>query len=171
MAYKPDEKYISYKHSHYRGKILICLLFIMSIFLCLDDVLSCTSFYLEHDKRPVHGANLDWYDGQGIIVANKRGFLKVAISDPEKSLNPARWTNRYGSVTFNLYGYDWTWGGMNEAGLSCSSMLLSETKYSKADSRPSIFAGQWLQYQLDNSASISDVLASITKVRIRQTNQ
>ena len=151
-------------------KKTICLLFITTTLLYSAFVSACTSFYIEHDTNPVHGANLDWHNGDGMIVINKRGFLKTAVSDPEKHLNPVSWTSSYGSVTFNMYGCDWPWGGMNEAGLSCSSLLLNETKYPIPDSRSSIFMGQWLQYQLDNSSSIQDVIASNTQLRIRETD-
>ncbi len=149
----------------------VCFILVIIIFLYPVYAIACTSFYLEHDTNPVHGANYDWPNGQGVIVVNKRGFLKTAISNPEKQLNPARWTSKYGSITFNLFGCDWAWGGMNEAGLSCSTMLLSETKYPEPDSRPSIFLGQWLQYQLDTCESIKDVLTNNAKIRIRQTDQ
>ena len=146
--------------------IILHVLYFLNPTLCL----SCTSFYLDHRTHPVHGANLDWHDGDGFIVVNKRGVHKQAVSDPRKDLNPAAWTSKYGSVTFNLYGCDLPWGGMNEAGLACSTMLLDETKYSEPDSRPSVFMLQYLQYQLDNNTEVDDVLASDRQLRIRPTS-
>lgn len=150
-------------------KIFYYLLTTLVLFSPIQ-VLACSSFYLKHHYLPLHGANLDWNDGDGIIVINKKGFSKAAISDPKKHPNPLKWTSKYGSVTFNMFGCDWPWGGMNEAGLSCNSLLLKETKYSIPDSRRSIFLGQWLQYQLDNCATVSDVIATKSLLRIREIN-
>jgi penicillin V acylase-like amidase (Ntn superfamily) len=124
---------------------------------------------MHHPAHPVHGANFDWHDGDGFIVVNKRGVRKQAVSNPREHHNPATWTSRYGSVTFNRYGCDLPWGGMNEAGLVCSTLLLDETRYPAPDSRPSVFILQYLQYQLDTAAGVGDVLASDAVLRIRPT--
>ncbi len=129
--------------------------------------MACTSFFMDHAKQPVFGENLDWPTGEGLVVINKRGFYKTAMTDPKKSLNPIGWKSVYGSVTFNMHGCDWPWGGMNEAGLVCGTMQLKETRYPAPDLRPSIFMTQWLQYQLDNYSTVSEVLASSSKLRIR----
>ncbi len=128
---------------------------------------ACTSFYLPHPTCPVVGQNLDWPDGEGLVVINKRGVSKTAIVNPGREMNPARWTSRYGSVTFNQYGFDWPWGGMNEAGLVGGSLLLKGTEYPAADQRPSVFMGQWLQYQLDNCRTVQEVMDSDSILRIR----
>jgi len=128
---------------------------------------ACTSFALDADSGPVVGANFDWTVSDGLIVVNKKGFKKTAMSDPEKKLNPVSWTSRYGSITFNMYGIDWPWAGMNEAGLVITSMALEETRYPAPDERPSLHLGQWVQYQLDNFHTVADVISSVEKIRIR----
>ena len=128
---------------------------------------ACTSFALLQGRRPVVGANFDWTVSDGLIVVNKKGFKKVAMSDPEKKLNPVSWTSRYGSVTCNMYGIEWPWAGMNEAGLVITSMALEETLYPDPDERPSIHLGQWLQYQLDNFSTVDELIANAEKIRIR----
>lgn len=132
---------------------------------------ACTSFFLEHEQYPVHGANFDWTDGAGMVVINRKGVSKTAVTGPDHNDNPAVWISKYGSVSFNMFGCDWAWGGMNEAGLAASTMILDETQYPKPDPRPSVFLGQWLQYQLDNSASVDEVLSSNANLRIRSTEQ
>ncbi len=144
---------------------------VLWVILDCNRVPACTSFYLDHMTSPVHGANLDWTDGTGIIVINQRGVSKRAVSGSQTAAEAAKWISRFGSVSFNMYGCDWSWGGMNEAGLCASTMLLDETRYPEPDERPSLFLGQWLQYQLDNCASVEEVLSSDAKVRIRPTGQ
>jgi choloylglycine hydrolase len=55
---------------------------------------------------------------------------------------------------------------MNEKGLVVELMWLDETKYPAADSRPAIGVLQWIQYQLDNCATIDEVIATDKKIRI-----
>lgn len=122
---------------------------------------SCSTFYLDGD-RPVFGKNYDWSIDVGLVVVNKRGLSKVAMANKP----PAAWTSRYGSVTFNQYGYGLPSGGMNEAGLVVELMWLDDSEYPAPDSRPGLGTTQWIQYQLDNSATVDDVIASDSKIRI-----
>ena len=50
--------------------------------------------------------------------------------------------------------------GMNEAGLVIEQMWLQEAKYPAADDRYGMNELQWTQYQLDNPASVKDVIDS-----------
>ena len=81
----------------------------------------------------------------------------------------ARWTARYGSVSFNLAGYQITWAGMNEVGLVMSTMSLEQTSAPAADERPPLANGFWMQYQLDNSATVDEVIASVANIRMGDT--
>jgi choloylglycine hydrolase len=49
-------------------------------------------------------------------------------------------------------------------------MWLDETRFPSADKRPAIGVLQWIQYQLDNSATVDDVLASDKILRITTTS-
>lgn len=55
---------------------------------------------------------------------------------------------------------------MNEQGLVVELMWLEETRYPAPDHRPAISVLQWIQYQLDNSASVNEVLATERLLRI-----
>jgi len=52
---------------------------------------------------------------------------------------------------------------MNEAGLVVLSLGLDDTEFPKPDSRPAIDENGWMQYQLDNSASLVEVLESMVE--------
>jgi penicillin V acylase-like amidase (Ntn superfamily) len=98
----------------------------------------------------------------GLVVVNKRGVEKIALTDD----NPARWTSRYGSVTFNQYGREFPSGGMNEKGLVVELMWLDDTQYPAPDARGGLPTLQWIQYQLDRCATVDEVVATDTVVRI-----
>ena len=126
------------------------------------DARPCTTFCLDNGKSLVFGKNYDWGVGVGLVVVNKRGVAKTAFTDD----HPAQWTSRYGSVTFNQYGREFPSGGMNEAGLVVELMWLDDTAYPEPDARGGLPTLQWIQYQLDVSATVDDVVASDRAVRI-----
>lgn len=125
---------------------------------------ACTTFCLRDEGRIVFGKNYDWNVGDGMLVVNKRGVARTADAggDPK----PARWESKYGSVTFNQYGRDFPSGGINEAGLTIELMWLDGSRYPASDARPAVDVLQWIQYQLDNHATVAEVLASEKGLRI-----
>ena len=135
--------------------------------LCVSFSLTfaCTTFCLKKNGEVLFGKNYDWMIGDGLVFVNKRGVAKV--STDEDLTNPAKWVSEYGSVTFNQYGRENPSGGMNEAGLVIELMWLDETQYPKADSRPTVGTLEWIQYQLDNSATVAEVIANSGRIRIR----
>jgi len=125
---------------------------------------ACTSFLLKHSSGPVMAKNYDWDVAAGLLVINPRGLAKTAlVPDGAK---PARWTSRYGSVSFNQYGKEFPLGGMNEAGLAMEVLWLSETEYPDAGDRRAIGTLQWVQYCLDSFRSVDDVVASASELAI-----
>jgi hypothetical protein len=89
--------------------------------------------------------------------------------DPSTSGEYARWVSQYGSVTFVHAGYQMAWAGMNEVGLMISTMALGETQNPPPDERPPLASSFWAQYQLDNSSTVEEVIASDAQVRIADT--
>lgn len=138
--------------------LIACLVFLI-------DATACTTFVLKQPEGPmVFGRNFDFPIGDGHIQINYRGALKTAfIRPPEK---PLRWTSKYGSVTFNQAGREFPYGGMNEKGLVIEQMWLQEAAYPPADDRFGLSELQWIQYQLDNSANVQELIDSDTLVRI-----
>jgi choloylglycine hydrolase len=128
---------------------------------------ACTSFCLDYadGKSCIFGANLDYGVSPGLIFVNKRNTLKAGW-EMGKGGERAVWTSKYGSVTFNLTGFQSVWAGMNEAGLVISTMLLEETRMEIADSRPPLNNTVWLQYLLDTCSTVDEVIASDLKVRV-----
>ena len=142
--------------------IALSLLITLSLFTA--QTLACTTFCLKNKGEILFGKNYDWMIGDGLVFVNKRGVSKSATA--EGAPNPAKWISKYGSVTFNQYGRENPSGGMNEAGLVIELMWLDETVYPKEDSRPAIGTLEWIQYQLDSSATVEEVIKNAENVRI-----
>ena len=123
---------------------------------------ACTTFCAAGGDGPVFGKNYDWDTADGLVIVNKRGVSKTAMTTD----NPARWTSKFGSVTFNQYGRELPCGGINEAGLVIELMWLDETVYPAVDSRASLTNLQWIQYFLDTAATVAEVIVGETDVRI-----
>lgn len=124
----------------------------------------CTTFCLQGTDGPVFGRNYDWSIGVAHVTVNKRGLAKTALVHPPAE--PARWTSKYGSLTFNQYGREFPMGGMNEVGLVVEVMWLTDTRFPATDSRAGLRELQWVQYQLDNCRSVEEVIATDKTVRI-----
>jgi penicillin V acylase-like amidase (Ntn superfamily) len=144
--------------------IIIGAVLIASVFV--GQALSCTTFCLKSSGEILFGKNYDWMIGDGLLFVNKRGVAKTAMGDIPGTPNTAKWVSKYGSVTFNQYGRENPSGGMNEAGLVIELMWLDDTRWPKADSRPVVGTLEWIQYQLDSSGSVDDVIENANKVRI-----
>jgi penicillin V acylase-like amidase (Ntn superfamily) len=87
------------------------------IFLCLlvaEVAFPCTTFVQEGGSRVYLCKNLDWDWENGMVFVNPRNIDKTAIV--AEIQHAARWTSKYGSVTFNQLGREMPFGGMNEAG-------------------------------------------------------
>lgn len=148
-------------------KLLYLLLGLIAASLFGMQAIGCTAVFLKHRNHHLIAANMDWPSDDGMIVVNKRDNVKSALTNPEKPFTPARWNSRYGSVTLNQYAVDWPWAGMNEAGLMGANLLMRWAGFPEPGQQPSVFILQWLQYQLDNFGSVSEVIEHVSEIRIR----
>jgi penicillin V acylase-like amidase (Ntn superfamily) len=129
---------------------------------------ACTSFCLNKDGHAVFGSNYDNKIWEGLLFVNKRGVAKSGF-EASTTGKYAYWTAKYGSLTFNLAGFQMAWAGMNEAGLVISTMWLGETRNPPSDERPPLPSPLWVQYQLDTCATIDEMMANDSRVRITGT--
>jgi choloylglycine hydrolase len=154
--------------------LLLILISTVLAFVLTLPASACTTFQLRSEGQVLVGKNYDWMVEDGLIIVNKRGVAKTAMKssvDNSGLGTPAKWISKYGSITFTQYGRELGPGGMNEAGLVVESMGLFRNtpnkKYPEPDSRVSILVQQWRQYQLDNFASVKEVVESDGYLRIR----
>lgn len=125
---------------------------------------ACTTFLLSKNGRHLFGRNYDWITESGMVMVNARGLDKTSART--KDGKQANWRSKYGSITFNQYGKENPTGGMNEKGLVVELMWLDETQYPAKDERYALGVLQWIQYQLDCSGSVAEVLSSNADIRI-----
>jgi len=150
-------------------RIAIFCLTIVLICLLPHEGNSCTTFSI-HDKagNTFYGWNFDWPNGSGQVQINQRGVEKTSfISVPEKAFT---WTSKYGSISFNHIGREFPCGGMNEAGLVVGQMMHNVGTYPALDDRYGLEELQWVQYQLDVSATVEDVINSDKIIRVSYTS-
>ena len=131
---------------------------------------SCFSFLFSDGGALVVGHNLD--DNMkvpGMIVINPRGVSKgnISYSDIKAgqitgSSSRLRWMSKYGSVTYNVFGREFPDGGMNEAGLYVGEMTLMGTEWPAREDVAGFYHHHWMQYLLDNFATVDEALSSLS---------
>lgn len=151
---------------NYKSMMLIISFLVGILLLTNNSVSACSSFCLKDEKTLLFGNNLDFWTGTARVLINKRGVSKVALIPPGDI--PAKWSSKYGSITFNQVGQEFPYQGMNEAGLVVAQMAFEGTKYITPDVRSAISELQWIQYQLDTAESVEQVIASDKNIRICQ---
>lgn len=145
--------------------LLITILFYISI---INISFSCTTFVLKTDNDLVFGRNLDWVSDNGLLIINKRNQVKISLVFPPNEA--VKWTSRYGSVTFNQFGKEFPFGGINEKGLVIEIMN-AKAEYPEIDDRKALNELQWIQYHLDRSSSIDEIIQSDKVFRISMVSQ
>lgn len=143
---------------------LITISVLVFTFAVSQNASACSTFVLNNGGKLLFGRNYDFFTGTGAVIVNPRNIAKTALVYPGE--NPASWTAKYGSITFNQVGREFPMGGMNEAGLVVEIMWLNDAEYPAPDSRPAVMELQWIQYILDTSATIEDVRINNNLVRI-----
>jgi len=128
----------------------------------------CSSFAFLNREHLIFGTNYDNDFWPGLLFINPRG-LKKSSWEPGTTGTLAEWTSRYGSVTIACAGYQLPWAGMNEAGLVFSTMALGKTQVPAPDERPAMAGTFWLQYALDTCGTVGELLATLDRIRVTDT--
>ena len=133
-----------------------------------QEAKACTAFLLSTPKKKVMGKSYDWHTSDGLIMVNKRAVAKRAFAVPTGyRVTYAKWTSLYGSVTFNQYGREMPLGGLNEKGLAIEVLWLRSTSHGALKKNvPTLNELQWIQYHLDTSASVPEMIKSAKKLQI-----
>lgn len=142
-----------------KAKGFLTLLFTLKA--CL--LIASSAFFIDHDVK-ILAKNHDWKVGHGYIFKNIRGQHKFAYG--WSGNNPAFWTSKYGSITFNQFGKEFPSGGINEKGLVVEKLFLPNSVYPNIKDSPTISDLEWIQYQLDNFATVKEVIDQLDKLTI-----
>ena len=104
------------------------------------------------------GRSMDWKTD---MHSNLWVFPRGMKRNGETGENPLEWTSRYGSVVTSAFEIAST-DGMNEKGLVANLLWLPETEYSVRDkNKPGLAITAWVQYMLDNFATVEEAVAYI----------
>ncbi|UYP19904.1 linear amide C-N hydrolase [Rhodococcus sp. Z13] len=109
------------------------------------------------------GRNMDYHRDTGTNLWR----LPRGLEHDDGVGGSLHWTSRYGSVVagaFDMMSVD----GMNEAGLAGHILWLAESDYGTFDrSRPALSMAIWLQYFLDNFATVADAVQWIDETEVQ----
>ena len=128
----------------------------------------------DNDLAVLAGRSMDWPEStEPLIVAFPRGRERdggLVAGQTVVAQNPLRWTSRYRSLATTVYGIG-TVDGLNEQGLVVHGLYLQETDFGSRDpSRPGLHAGLWVQYLLDQAATVSEALELMDPIQIVMVN-
>lgn len=103
---------------------------------------------------------MDWKeDTRSNIWIFPRGMER----NGEVGKDPMRWKSKYGSVVTSAYDICST-DGMNEKGLVANLLWLAESSYPQWNGeKPALSIAAWVQYMLDNFATVSEAVSEIEK--------
>lgn len=124
-----------------------------------ESALSCTRvLWASPDNQVFVGRTQDWTErANSAFRVFPRGIERTgAVAE-----NPHRWTSKYGSVVLTAYDMG-THEGVNERGLAGHALYLAvEAAFGERDTRrEAIGVMQWVQYYLDNFATVAEAVAA-----------
>jgi len=146
-------------------KHAVIITLLLTTFIPLK-IYPCSAFTYIKDGHIILAANSD--DCQrldGLIIINKRNVSKRGDT-PGMSGKYAIWISKYGSITFTYCCREIAQYGMNETGLTISTVGLPGSRGPDADNRPPLAGNIWAQYLLDNCSTIEEVINVESTIRL-----
>ena len=113
---------------------------------------------------PYFGKSYDWDQDHGALLVNPKGLTKTALA-LKPGDKPHTWTATYGSLTFNQVARELPLAGINEAGLTVEIMVVG-SQDPLPDQRFTVNELQWIQLQLDQYATVREVMENVESIRI-----
>jgi choloylglycine hydrolase len=134
--------------------------------LATHDALACTRvLWASPDNQVLVGRTQDWTEKAGhAFRIFPRGMERTGAVD----VNPLKWTSKYGSLVLTAYDMG-THEGVNEKGLSGHGLYLAvEAAFGERDpKREAIGIMQWIQYYLDNYATVAEAIEATRSFRFQ----
>ncbi|GAB5436180.1 linear amide C-N hydrolase [Falsiruegeria mediterranea] len=131
-----------------------------SVALLASTADACTRLLYETGKGDyIVGRTLDWFEDTS---TDMWAFPKGMQRDGGVGEGSIEWTSKYGSVVSTIYDIA-SVDGMNEAGLVGNVLYLAEADYgdAHASGKPLLSIGAWLQYALDNYATVAEAVTAL----------
>lgn len=140
-------------------KVLGVVFFLLSTIYVQVD--ACTRVvYKGNENLILTARSMDWKsDIQSNLWIFPRGMKRNGAVGPHS----ATWKSKYGSVIASAFDNSST-DGMNEKGLVANLLWLSESQYAVWDQKkPGLSIAAWVQYVLDNFATVNETVAFFDK--------
>jgi choloylglycine hydrolase len=123
-----------------------------------------------NDIAVLTGRSMDWPEStEPLIVAFPRGRGRdggLMLSEVVVPTNPLRWTSTYASLVTTVYGIG-SIDGLNERGLAAHGLYLKSTELGTRNPElPGLHTGLWVQYLLDQAATVTEALALMDGVQL-----
>ena len=122
--------------------------------------------YFGLEGQTVTGRTMDWFEAD---LGSNMWLAPRGLERNSNTATPVVWTSKYGSVVTTLYDGA-TADGMNEKGLVANLLYLPESDYPPAtagDNRPTLANSAWVQYVLDNYATVAEAVADLSQEKFR----
>jgi choloylglycine hydrolase len=144
-------------------KVVLTVFFTYSLFIMSSKSYACTRVVYQGPNGTILTArSMDW---KGEIPANLWIFPRGMERNGEAGSTSVKWKSKYGSVITSSWDIA-TSDGMNEKGLVGNLLWLVESSYPKFEKdkdKAGIAISLWLQYVLDNFASVSEAVEFLRK--------
>jgi choloylglycine hydrolase len=139
------------------------VIFAIVLFLKINLAYTCTRVvYLGPQETIITARSMDWPRDIGTnIWVLPRGIKR----DGAAGKNTLKWTSKHGSIVSSVFDAA-TADGMNEKGLVANLLYLVESSYpqpGKNEKRLPMSISLWAQYMLDNFASVTEAVQSVSK--------
>jgi len=132
-------------------------------FMLTNYACACSrAVYLGLEDTVITVRSMDWLSDMG---SNLWAFPRNIQRDGAAGPQSIRWTSKYGSVVASAFEAC-TADGMNEKGLVANLLYLTESEYVKPscdDKRRPLSVSVWVQYLLDNYATVAEAVSDLQK--------
>ncbi len=139
----------------------VALIPVLLLAIALQQSEACSRLLYETGTGTyILARSMDWNDPTA--KTSLWVFPKGMQRDGGIGKNPIKWTSKFGSVIATLYDAA-TVDGINEKGLAGNVLYLAESDYgdSAKTDKPTISIGAWLQYFLDNYATVKEAVEAM----------
>jgi len=142
------------------------LILLLQQVITIKDADACSAFLIKNATNTLMCKSYDWEFGEGIIIINPRGEKRISMPVIGGKAH-IKWVSEYASITFNQYGQNLPNGGINERGLAIEVLVLNSSEYGAAEGYKCINELQWIQYGLDNFATVDQLINGTEQIKVK----
>lgn len=134
------------------------------LYLSISTTNACTRVvYNGFNNQIITARSMDWKEP---MMTNLWILPRGMERNGAVGKNPMKWVSKYGSVIATAYDIAST-DGMNEKGLVANLLWLAESNYPDWNGEtPVMSISIWVQYMLDNFATVSEAVAAFQEKNI-----